>query len=121
MEPVEDGVLRVLTPGDWCVGSRSAERAGKGEEGPPGNRGTGRAECQIEQQQSRARATLTPPGSGRVPPARSCSLGPGPGGEQAALVAPLLRGRPRSLIYVPFPGSSESSEFSEEMSSGLER
>lgn len=28
---------------------------------------------------------------------------------------------PHSLICVPFPGSSESSEFSEEMSSGLER
>ena len=46
MEPVEDRVLRVLIPGDWCVGSRSAERAGKGEEGPPGNCGMGWAECQ---------------------------------------------------------------------------
>lgn len=85
---------KVLTPGDWCAGSRSVERAGRGEEGPPGSRGTGWAEREIEQQQSRARATLTPPGSGSVPLARLCSSGPGPSGEEAALVAPLLRGRP---------------------------
>lgn len=79
---------------------------------------------ELEIAAAKTQATVMPTGQEAVSPAPLWSSGAWaqcPRRTGLSGVGPSSARPPRSLICVPFPGSSESSEFSEEMSSGLER
>lgn len=107
-------------PRTGCCSAPRGQREGSG--GPPGNSGTlpGR---RGRRGSSKPAVTVTPAGSGSCGSSTALEpegLGPVSQEERPLWGWPPGRGS-CSPICVPFPGSSESSELSEEMSSGLER
>lgn len=116
----------------WWAGGEAAA-AFMGAEGRGGGTARNRGEGLVprcSQERASAVAAAKPQVTRRPTASESClcgtsvelrSLGLLTQGNGLLWVGPSSARLPRSLICVPFPGSSESSEFSEEMSSGLER